>query len=211
MTEHASALALDEVAAGLSTGEALAHVQACPSCRARLAEVASGREAVLADPQLRKTFARLPEAPGRRRWAWLLAAPAVAALLFVAVRPEPGLRAKGSAGIDLVAEPGHDAAAPRVGDRMELRLSSGNHRYVLVAAVDESGHATPLLHAGPVTEARSAALAPGSRVAVPLLVTAGAVRLVAALSDQPLSLEDLRVRRAGPGVEFHEREVRPRP
>jgi hypothetical protein len=207
MTNHASALELDEAAAGLGSAEVRAHVEGCPDCKSRLAQAAASREEVMRDPRFRQTFAKLPAARAPRRWIWLLA-PAAAAVLLIVLRPSPALRAKGSASIELRSASGHDPSAPHVGDSLELRLASGGHRYAVALAIDQAGKATVLWPSG---GERSGALSPGEHASVLLRVTPGAVRIIAAFSDQPLTLDDVIARRPGEGVEFQEKEVRPVP
>jgi anti-sigma factor RsiW len=97
-TTHLSEEALDDVLIGLGTAESLAHLAACPECRAQVAtfrgDMAFLNAASMAWSESRRPQPRAPEAHGGRvRAAFLGWAVAAAALVLMAVglwhyRPE---------------------------------------------------------------------------------------------------------------------------
>ena len=209
MTDHASALDLDEAAAGLAGAAVHAHVEGCTACRTRLLQLQTAASEVRADARFRQTLARLPaRAAPRRLWLGAAAAALAAAGVLVAVRPGAGMRSKGGASLALIDAAGNRAADPKVGAVVELRISGGSHRFALAAAVEENGRAVPLW---PTAGGKSGALGAGGRASVRLQVTPGPVRVVAAFSDAPLLLSDPDWQKPRPGVELRELVVQPAP
>jgi predicted anti-sigma-YlaC factor YlaD len=212
MSDHVSSLDLDEAAAGMAEARAQAHLAACAECRGKLDAVAVSRQAVIAAPALRQTRGRLPKVRSLRPWLWTGAAAGAAALLLVLLplRAPRGTLAKGGAGLSLRTLAGAEATAPRIGEEVALRLSAGPHHHVLAVAIDEAGRAAPLWPAGEAGRT-SGAVRPGAHLSAPMLVTAGAVRVVAAFSDESITLEEVAARRPRGDVEYLELSLRPRP
>ena len=214
MIEHASALELDELVTNLAAAPVRTHVESCDSCLARLADLKRECGAVMENTGLQETLARLPTQrssrstarPGWFVWTAALGTFAAAALLITVMRPAPELRAKGTASLELLTETGATSSTPHVGDQVELKLAAGQYRYVFAIAIGEDGKTDSLW---PLNTQVSGVLPPGGHASVPLRVTPGTVRVVAAFSNQPLSIRDVATRRASPGVEFIEREIRP--
>jgi hypothetical protein len=121
-----------------------------------------------------------------------------------------GTLAKGGAALSLQTLSGVEVQAPRIGEQVALRLSAGPHRYVLAIAIDDAGRVEPLWPSGEAGR-RSGAVEPSAHVSAPMLVTAGAVRVVAAFSDGPVTIGEAAARTARRDVEYREVSVRPRP
>ena len=210
MTDHASTLELDEVAAGLAHAVVRAHVENCTDCRVHLARISASRTQTMDDPRFARTLANLPATRERRwqRWVVPAAAAMAAGVLLLVDRPmDRGMRAKGGASLALVSNDGHSSNSPRVGDVLEMRFNSGSHRFALVMAVEQ--YSTTVLW--PPQAVGSGPLAPGTYASVQMRVTPGQVRVLAAFSDEPLKAADVKKPVSHPGVEFRELEVKPRP
>lgn len=192
MTGHLSALVFDELALGvlpeLDAARARAHLDKCPSCRDDR-DAAAARRA-----EFRPRALHVP----KRQW-WWLAAPVLAAaavMAFVATRhapaAEPDLMIKGDASWQVFARRGertfqvHDGAALAAGDRVRFVVVPDRARYLLVASIDGSGHASIYF---PFDGAHSGKL-DGARVELPDSVVLddshGPERLFALFSDDPL-------------------------
>ena len=211
MSEHLSALDLHEAAAGLAPPAASTHLEGCAECRAKLGELSAARAAVIADPAFRHTRARIPTPKANLRW-WLASAGvtvAAVALLVLPAKLLPGTRAKGAAALSLRTGTGAEVTAPRVGDRVVLRLSAGPHRQALAVAIDGHGAAEQLWPIG--TGGKSGAVAPGEHVSLGQVVTPGAARVVAAFSDEPVTLAELIAHIKRADIEYRELELRPLP
>jgi hypothetical protein len=211
---HATAIELYELSAGLAPEAAAAHLASCAACREKVQTLKAHRAQTQADPRFAQGLSKLPTpAQARRpRLLWIIPAGALAAAaLLVVVRPAPGLRAKATASVELRGVPGRDPSAPRVGDLLELHLSAGAHRHALSIAVDDKGVPSLLWPEGAGPPVQSAPLPPGARATVRLRVTPGPVRILSALSDEPLTLADLLAKRPRADVEYAEQSLRPVP
>ena len=191
MTGHLSALVIDELALGalpeLEAARARVHLDHCPACR-------DERDTAAA---LRAEFRpRALHVAPKRRWWWLLA-PALAATAVIAVlvqrQPvEPDLMIKGDASWQVFARRGertfqvHDGAALAAGDRVRFVVVPDKARYLLVASIDGSGHASVYF---PFDGTQSGKLE-GARVELPDSIVLddshGPERLFALFSDDPL-------------------------
>lgn len=214
MTEHLSALDLDEVAAGLAAEAVRSHADRCADCRARVGEIQNDRSTVLADPRFAIGRQRLAAPTGERRWRWSFAGVGVigmaagVALLFL-VPQRLHLQPKGGRPtLALVSSDGKPVEIARMGEVVEVRANPAGHRYALIVAIDESPPAATVLW--PPGAGNSGAIASGKTVSVRVRVTAGAARIVAAFSDWPLSARD--IEGAPPaGVDMSQLEIVPRP
>jgi RNA polymerase sigma factor (sigma-70 family) len=212
MTEHLSALDLDEVAAGLASDAARRHATRCPDCRGRVARAEGDRRATMTDPRFGIARNRLGDRTDARRWQWKIvgaAAMAAGVALTVFLPQRLHLQAKGGrTAIALVGLDGQPVERPRVGDELEVHANPGRHRYGLVLAIENSPASTTLLW--PSGGGESGAIAPGENVSVHVRVTAGATRIVAAFSDRPVSARE--VQGAPPAaVDISQLEIVPRP
>ena len=208
MTRHASALDLDELAAGLGPEEVHAHVGSCAHCAAQFARIEAIRTATLEDPRFAATFTRLPHPGARKRRAWLVPATLAAAACVALVVLWPGggaMRAKGSASLALVDRTGGQSKSPRIGDVLEMRAHPGGHRFALVLAVDD----TSTVVLWPLGGTRSGALGAGESASVKLRVTPGSVKIIGAFSDEPLDVADVMDPGKRRGAELHTLEVTP--
>lgn len=200
MAEHLSHLVLDELAAGLEApAGSKEHLSSCAQCVHALEAIREPRDAFLASPQARTSFARLAaatsSAPARRsawwaRWALALAVPATAVLVFLALPQEPGERLKGSASIQLLGPDQQPVRQARAKDAVRLALGGGGFSYCAVLSVDERGRVEPLWPPGGRESAR---IPPGARTVLepPFEVTPGSLVLFAFFSDRPLELGQL--------------------
>ena len=193
MTDHVSALQLDELALGvlpeLEAARARAHVDGCARCR-------GDRDAA---SELRASFRPIAIVRPARRWWWLAApmlAAAAAVALFVmrggAPATEPDLAIKGDASWQVFARRGEatfqvlDGAKLAARDRVRFIVVPDKARYLLVASIDGGGHASIYF---PFDGARSGKL-DGARVELPDSIvlddSPGPERVFALFSDEPL-------------------------
>lgn len=200
MSEHLSALALDEAAASLPLGaDAQAHVQACAQCRARIEALKADNARVLASPhgvavrnELVGRHAAKAARPSRRWILPALSALAAAVVLFVFV-PRPSVpsdqdRLKGSPAIAVLRD-GTTITSARVGERVGLQLSPAGLSHAAVFAVDD-GEVVRLWPRASESMARL------KREGIVTLddafeVTAGSVTLHAAFAAKGLPLAEL--------------------
>lgn len=206
---HPSALRLHQhQLAALAAAEAQAveeHLAGCERCRQEL-DALAGHQAQFQ----REVLPRTAEGIGRRtapvtsRWhRWLLPVAgglAVATALVLVARPigppsgEPIIQTKGGAPLTIIAQ--HDGqqltvddgvTRLRAGDRLRFVVRPGDDRFVLIAAVDGSGHAT-IYH--PFNGEQSAPIEDAPRVEIPgsiaLDASPGPERVFILLSRQPL-------------------------
>jgi hypothetical protein len=190
--------------AGIERDQAQRHVDACATCRDRMAQLATEDAqvrvalpfATLADGVARRSAA----SPGRRRWVApvsLASAALVAALIAPQLlRPTPRNGIKGGSDLQLyvggVGEPRRVLGEPalQAGERVRLEYAAGEHRFLAVLSVDERGEVTPLYPPGGVSrpiERGGARLLPNSVA----FDGSGRERLVAVFSDAPLQVTDL--------------------
>ncbi len=194
MSEHASDLVLDELAAGLATASTVAeHVRGCPRCSGRLESFASERRATLAAPAYRQTLAALRAAPARpafwRRWTLMLplVASMAAAGAFLLV-PRPADRIKGQASLSLVQDGTLEPVTGpvRPGEHLALVVGAAGARQLLVMALGDDGSVAKLW---PLDRPESAPAPKGAaaRLSPPFVVTPGSATLLAFFSERPLS------------------------
>ncbi|WP_224241023.1 hypothetical protein [Hyalangium gracile] len=205
MSDHLSALALDEVAVG---GPRPPHLESCVACQGRLERLRTHADATRADPrflrvrnQVRSEQARTKESRAPRwRLGWVVV-PALAAAVAVLVvrRPTgepwtigdgpPGVRVKGQPAVELIRLA--DGAVNPVlseGDQVELKLRGGGHRFALVVSVDGSGQPEQLW---PGSGNTSGALSE-AQTTPRFQVTEGDFVVHAFYSDRPLGLDEVR-------------------
>ena len=213
MTGCLSEFALDDRGIhGPAEPAAEAHIEACLSCRARLAERAARVaefEAELAAPTWTRIAAQRTARPRRRLRPRLLlgALGAVAASVLVLVGGGPDHRAespgptpKGSAPVEIVCRRGAETfvigpgATVAPGDALRfLPLPIWSEaRYIQVGSVDGTGSYTPFYP--PVEDGQSVALpAPGAPLAGSIRIddAPGPERLLVVLSAVPLAVRDV--------------------
>lgn len=195
MSDHLSALVLDEVAAGLVP--APPHLADCATCRERLATVQASRAAFAQHPEAARVLGRLTAATpapavSRRRFVPFLAAglAAAAGLLLLVQYPsdaDDGTRLKGAARVELLDERGVSVTRAAVGQRLTLAVGSAGATHAVVFAEGADGSRTQLW---PETGAALAPLPGGARV--PLLkldVTPGAVTVIARFADAAVATD----------------------
>ena len=202
--EHLSTWTLDGMELGILGGDALAaaqaHIAACPRCAQDLAELRSSRGKFETE-----VFARtLPslEKRSRRRWYWILGAPALAAAAATAVVLVP--RATDEGGPDVIAKGGpvcevfarrqdrvfavQDGAALAPGDEIRFVVQPAGYQHVMVASVDAAAVASVYAPFGARSSLRLAsatdrAALPGS---VRLDATPGPERIDCLFSRRPI-------------------------
>lgn len=186
MSDHLSALQLDEVAAG---GAAHPHLTSCAECTAKLEALKKQNAVVMAMPQARALESKLmaqhvakPLAAPMR--ALLVLAPLAASLLLFFLWPKPPVdedgRIKGAPMVMLLDSKGSTVTSAKVGDELSLalRFSGDQPRKVAVFAIDATGKKESLW-AGEVK--------PGEKsVITKLQVTPGNVEVVAEFSPPAL-------------------------
>lgn len=171
MSEHLSALQLDELAAGLGT--APAHLASCAECSRRLATLRAESAAFLARPEAKRQLEALAPAPPRRSFVpiLMLAAAAGLALFFAWPKEVQEDRLKGAPTVVLLDEAGNAVTHTTPGARLTLAVGAAGYARVEVFAVDAEGKKESL-YAGPV--------AAGARVPLTQLeVTPGDVTVTA--------------------------------
>jgi hypothetical protein len=203
MTDHLTALELDEVAAGLTAdARVLAHSSACLDCAVRLSKLQASRAALLGSPAAARKLEALRSASGARpsvsRWprrralaaATVLVPLAAMLLVFVTTRPDGGDRLKGAVSVEVLTEAGQPATAVRVGQHVALAVGGGGHSRAAVLAKTDVGR---VVVAWPQGGAETAPIAPGARVRLEpgFEVTPGSVTLYAFFSDAPVDLAPL--------------------
>jgi hypothetical protein len=211
MTEHLSALDLDEIAAGLAPDATRAHANGCNDCRTRLTRISADRRAAMNDPRFALGRARLHATSARhRQWGWGIggAVAAAASIAFVLWLPHRAqLRAKGGGPtLALVSVDGQPATAPRVDDVVELRANPGSRTHGLILAISKAPPSTTVLW--PAGASRSGSMTAGKYTSIRVRVTPGAVRIVGAFSDRPIGIAEVE---PSSGVDIRELEVEPVP
>ncbi len=198
MADHLSALALDEVSAGLTPAAgAQEHLKECAECVARLEALRVSRAAVLSSPEARRRLEALrstaaaspaPASIGRRwRLATAVAAPLAAAGLVLALWQPGDERLKGVASLELLSSGGAPVKEARVGQHVTLAVGGAGYRRAAVLAVDGAGRVSRVWPAAGTT---TAPIARGARVPLEpgFEVTPGSVTLYAFFSDEPIDL-----------------------
>lgn len=173
MSEHLSALQLDEVVAGLSP--APPHLAGCEACAAQLQALQAQSAAFLAQPQARRQMDALAPLRPQRSYARVVAllAPLAAGLLLFLAWPRiaPEDRIKGAVSVVLLNAAGQPVSHAAPGDRLTLAVGTAGFPRVTVYSVDAQGTREPLW-SGPVDA--------GARVPLMQLeVTPGAVTVTA--------------------------------
>ena len=174
MSEHLSALQLDEIAAGLAP--APEHLAGCAECGQRLEALRKERAAFLARPEAKRQLERLAPAPERRSFLRVLAivVPLAAGLaLFFAWPRTPPVedRIKGAPTVVLLDGSGTAVTHAAPGTKLTLAVGTGGFPRVRVFSLDAQGKKEPL-YSGPV--------AAGARVPLMQLeVTPGDVTVTA--------------------------------
>lgn len=178
MSEHLSALQLDEVVAGLAA--APEHLSACPACSGKLESLRAQSAAFLQRPQAKRQLEALAPAPQRRSFLRVLAiaAPLAAGLaLFFSLPHDPPVdRIKGSPTVILLDEAGNSVTSAAAGSKLTLAVGAAGFERVEIFAVDAEGKKEPL-YSGPV--------AAGARVPLTQLeVTPGDVTVTAVFARE---------------------------
>lgn len=196
MSDHLSALALDELAAGHELEEAKAHLEGCADCRARLDSLRAQYDQIAARPEFAARFEALaakttPARPARWPRFLTVVLPLAAALAVIVLFPRDGedTRLKGAPTVELLAGDRPTTHA-KPGDRLTLALGGAGRTHAAAFAVDAEGQLSVLWPNGET----SAPIGSGARVPVgrPFEVTAGNVVVIATFGDRPRSLEDAR-------------------
>lgn len=173
MTEHLSALQLDEVAAGLAP--APEHLASCSECSKQLAQLRAESAAFLARPEAQRQLGQLLPPPRRRPLLRLLAIAlplaAVLALLLSWPRAPVEDRIKGTPTVMLLDGTGSPVTHAAPGTKLTLVVGAAGFPRVTVFTIAEDGTKEPL-YAG--------AVAAGARVPLMKLeVTPGDVTVMA--------------------------------
>ena len=206
MSEHLSALQLDEVAAGVAPRPA--HLEHCGSCRDRLEERQRADVALLQSPEAKRRLAALVSraqepagvaaSPARWRRVVLLAAPLAAGLALFLAWPRDsltdGTRLKGAPTVMLLDGSNRQVVRAAPGQMLTLVVGSGGFSHGAVFAIDANGKAETLW---PKDGATYAPLPAGAEVRlVELEVTPGDVTVKAAFANEarPLTEEGVQSR-----------------
>lgn len=150
MSEHLSALQLDEIAAGLS--QPPAHVASCEACAKKLDALRAQNAAFMERPQAKAQVAKLTEAPRRSllRIAAGIALPLAAGLaIWFAMPANDGTRIKGAPTVMLLDANGKAVTSAKPGDKLTLAVGSGGATQVKVSADDGHGR-RDVLFEGPI-------------------------------------------------------------
>lgn len=168
--DHPGALALRRLLAGEEVGaEVKAHAEACPECKARLAEFAAEQQRFEADIPFERFAAgverarRTPREVQAPRAPWLQVVLSLAAAALVVVGfgqlselgGQPGRnRLKSGAEVDVVVsgkggqrDASRSPGAPELlapGERVRIGYLPGTWHYLAVLSIDEAGAVTPL-------------------------------------------------------------------
>lgn len=177
MSQHLSALQLDELAAGLA--EVPAHLASCPECTGRLEALRKEQSAFLSRPEAKRQLEQLAPAPRRTFLRVLaIAVPLAAGLALFLAWPSAPVedRLKGAPTVLLLDEGGNSVTHAPPGSKLTLAVGSAGRRTVEVFAVDEGGK-RELLYSGEV--------AAGARVPLTQLeVTPGDVTVTAVFDHE---------------------------
>jgi len=205
---HPSYLALDRASLGPVTSELQAHLEECSDCRQYVEALG-----VAPPPQgLVEIRRRIERRPRSLPWVWIAGpvAAAAAALLFVSLRPQPGLPEhsvyigdKGFSSVWIYVRHGSSTALwdgkkpVFAGDRLRLKVDPGRFKRVEVYSLKDPS-APELLYAGGVSPGRSETLPDAWEVDG----EPGDERLLVVFSSEPVkpSWPDWRQGKAQPGV-----------
>ncbi len=175
MSDHLSALALDELAAGLTPDEP-AHLATCAPCRDRLAALRAANATFLAQPKAKAQLDRLAP-PRRLPWGRLVALPLAAALALFVLWPRPptGDLIKGAPTVVLLDAAGNVVKEAKPGQRLDLAVGAPGFHRVTVYATGPDGKREQLY---------SGAIGDAARTTVMQLeVTPGDVEVTAEFED----------------------------
>lgn len=172
MSEHLSALQLDEIAAGLA--QPPEHVTGCAVCAKKLESLRAQHAAFMERAEAKLQVAKLTAPPNRSFWriAAAVAVPLAAAFaIFFLVPRDDGTRIKGAPTVMLLDAKGTAVTSAKPGDKLTLAVGSGGATKVKVSADDGHGR-KDVLFDGPI--------AAGARVPLmELEVTPGDVTVTA--------------------------------
>jgi hypothetical protein len=193
VSEHLSALALDELAVGDLNDAAAAHLEGCDGCRARLRQVKEAALHVTSMPDFERTLDALelvrplksPPSQKRRKFLALTALAvslAAAVIVLVLVPRRDDTRLKGTPTVELLLND-RPVTSGRPGDTLTLAVGGAGHTHAVVVAVDANGAVSRLW---PVEE-RAGAIAPGARVLLSpsFDVTPGSLLVLGFFTDGP--------------------------
>ena len=191
MSEHLSALQLDELAAGLSA--APPHLATCDACARKLEALRTEQAAFLARPEAKRQLDTLMPAPQPRSFLRVLAIalPLAAGLTLFFAWPRAPIedRIKGAPTVMLLDEAGKVVTHAAPGERLTLAVGSAGFSRVEVFALDARGNKEPLY---------SGDVAPGALVPLTRLeVTPGDVT-VTAVFERGAERQSVSVRLAVP-------------
>jgi hypothetical protein len=183
---HLSALALDEVAAGLALqDDDRLHLETCAECRAKRDALVSSNRALLSSRPAALTFEALT--PKRSPWRLALAvAVPLAAALALFLLPQPtstDSRLKGGFTLELLDRTGKPVHTAHPGAGLDLAVGGAGAPRVAVFAIDAHRIVTPLF----VGDLHGKAL---EKVAH-LDVTPGDVTVLAVFSSPTASAKDV--------------------
>lgn len=200
MSEHLSALSLDELASGVGAQPGAAeHVAACADCAAKLGALKASRDTLLAsgdaarrlEAVLAKTAAPAPRPRLKLVHVAAIALPLAAglALLIAApVKTNDDARLKGAVTVELDDEAGRAVNVATPGQKLTLAVGAAGLPYGAVFAVDAQGAVTVLWPRGETM----GAVDKGARVALATLeVTPGDVAVVAVFSKTARPVREL--------------------
>jgi hypothetical protein len=199
MSEHLSALALDEAAAGEALApEVRAHLDGCAACAqkvqarkeqgAALVASSEGRrrlEAVSATVEAKPARGPAPVHP-LVRLAFVASLPIAAALTLFLLSPRTVERLKGGVSVELIDSTGTAATRVVVGQRLQLAAGPAGRSFALVFTVSEGGAVTQVW---PEDRRQADPIPPGSRtILIPSLeVTPGSFTVHACFADEAVS------------------------
>lgn len=195
MSEHLSALVVDEAAAGLAlAAEAQAHLDGCASCREKVNAAKAEAAKVAAMPGAQRTLdallAKTDAPPAKKpapRWLTVAAvalplAAGLALLVFSPVLKGDDSRLKGAPTVELIDAQGRAVTKAKPGDTLDLNVGGAGYGYAVVVAVDGQGVTT----LWPAEGGTLGAVQPGARVKLSsFTVTPGDVRLIAFFANEP--------------------------
>ncbi|MBM4781544.1 MAG: hypothetical protein GQE15_28040 [Archangiaceae bacterium] len=166
MSPHLSALVIDELAAGLPSADAAAHLATCTECQQRLAAVKQASATISAMPAFQQRLDAVTLGEPARRGPWLrlvsIALPVAAALALVVFWPRgDDVLLKGAPTVELIANE-KPVMVAKPGDRVTLAVGGAGATHAIVFGVDASGTVTKLWPAG----GEAAPIAPGARVSL---------------------------------------------
>lgn len=148
MSEHLSALQLDEIATGLVA--APEHVSSCAVCAERLAALRTSYSSFLARSEAQQQMKALQPRRSSVRLVAVAASLAAALALFFAWPNSPNAeRLKGSPTVMLLDEAGQPVTHAAPGSKLTLAVGSAGFSRVRIVATDDAGKEDEL-YRGPV-------------------------------------------------------------